>query len=197
MVTDDAKMKGIRDDFFEGEIGYGAPSHHPHTDRTTDPVELTPEQMLKRIPERLRNVVIRACSSSEATAKLVDTYEAFLVQSFLEGKARTLDNIISETLLEPPTVTHTKSGSTVARFCFDSESSAGGFHRLLLHAVCQFHSLHAVSTTVELEQQSVRLLTVTGTLLGPKVKLSQVIHDAKRQPVNVAEATASLSALRV
>lgn len=197
MVTDDVKMIGIRDDFFQGEIGYGAPHSQTRTKKsTTANLELTPEQMLKRVPERLRNVVIRACSSSEATVKLVDAYETFLVQSFAEGKAP-MDGDIAGSLLEPPSVTQTKSGSTVARFSFDSESSAGGFHRLLLHAVCQFHSLHAVSKTIELETRSARLLTVTGTLRGSKVRLSQVIHDKKRHSTDIFQATESLSSLRL
>lgn len=183
MVTDDAKMKGIRDEFFEGEIGYGRAMPSSHTNKTVPVEPQTPDQMLKCIPERLRNVIIRACSSSETTAKLVDGYEAFLVQCFAQGKSASLDAVVSDTLLEAPTVTKTKSGSVVARFCFDSESSAGGFHRLLLHAVCQFHSLHALSTTVELKPHPARLLSVTGALLGPKVRLSQVIRDTKGEPV--------------
>jgi len=193
MVTDDLKMKGIREEFFEGEIGYGTPTSSSRTKRTTANIELTPAQMLRRIPDRLRNVVVRACSTSDATATIVDSYETFLVQSFVEGKATTLDTLgLSGSLLEPPTVLQTKLGSTVARFCFDSESSAGGFHRLLLHAVCQFHSLNAVSKTIERETESARLLTVTGTLLGSEVRLSETIHNTKMDQV-----TESLSSLRL
>lgn len=189
MVTDDAEMKGIRNDFFEGEIGYGTSLSHSRTATRTENMELTPEQMLNRIPERLRNVLIRACSSSKDTIDMVSAYEQFLVQSFVEGKAVALPTAVAESLLEAPSVTQTKSGSTVARFCFDSESSAGGFHRLLLHAVCQFHSLHAVSKTVESETQSARLLTVTGSLAGSNVHLHQTLDDRK----NISEATKSLS----
>lgn len=194
MVSNDVETKALRDDFFEGEIGYGAPtSSCSHANKApTNDVKLTPEQMMMCIPERLRNVIIRACSSSEATVKIVDDYEAFLVQSFADGKASLVSDSISASLLESPSVTQTESGSTVARFCFDSESSTGGFHRLLLHAVCQFHSLHAVSKTIDSEMQPKRLLTVTGTLRGSNVRLSQVVDDTK-----VSHVTESLSSLRL
>jgi hypothetical protein len=197
MVSDDVQMKLLRDDFFEGAIGYGSPpsrSHRPTKTQTEKhQSKLSPEQMLSRIPERLRNVIIRACSNSASTVKIVDAYENFLVHSFANGKAALLEDSVSASLLESPSVVQTDSGSTVARFCFDSESSAGGFHRLLLHAVCQFHSLFAVSRTIDLDEtQSSRLLTVTGTLFGPDVHLSQVISNTR-----VAQATASLSSLHL
>lgn len=186
MVSDDVETKTLRDDFFKGEIGYGFINPRSRTSKTvTSSADVTPEQMLKRIPERLQNVIVRACSSSEATAKIVDSYESFLVLTFTDGNAAPLNANISTSLLEPPSVIQTASGSTVAHFCFDSESSDAGFHRLLLHAVCQFHSLHAVSKTTELDESlPVRLLTVTGTLHGSKVRLSEVIDNAK-----VAQAT--------
>lgn len=202
IVSDDVQMISIRNKFFEGEIGYIGPSSHTRTQNTVQRIDATPRKMLEGVPERLRDVVVRACSTSQATVKVLDAYEEFLVQSFGERETSpaSMDNIISGHLLEPPTVTQTKSGSTVARFCFDSESSAGGFHRLLLHAVCNFHSLHAASTTVDSESRdSVRLLTVTGTILGPHVRLSQVIQSNNNHAIctNVAQLTSSLSTLRV
>mmetsp|Transcript_6190 Transcript_6190/g.13943 ORF Transcript_6190/g.13943 Transcript_6190/m.13943 type:complete len:85 (+) Transcript_6190:52-306(+) len=50
------------------------------------------------------------------------------------------------------------------RFYFDTTSSQGGFHRVLLHAVCQFHGFHAVSNTTRVGGKSARVLTVTGIL---------------------------------
>ena len=39
---------------------------------------------------------------------------------------------------------HVKGNYTV-QFLFDADSSTGGFHRLLLQAICQFHGLNTVS----------------------------------------------------
>jgi hypothetical protein len=171
--------------------------------------------MLNRIHGRLLTVVTRACSTSQASVKFVDRYERFLAQCFGKEKVTTLNTDVSTSLLEPPAVTRTKSGSTIARFYFNSVSSEGGFHRLLLHAVTQFHGLHAISKTVEMETNTARLLTVTGSLSGPYVRLLDHIiddsssteincsgvssRDAKRQTrqtFNVSHATKSLSTLR-
>jgi phosphoribosylpyrophosphate synthetase len=207
--SDDIGMKGLREEFFCGEIGFPisrTPTKKPE-------VELTPQIMLNRIYGRLLSVVTRACSTSQASVKFVDAYEQFLVQCFGKEKATPLEADVSASLLEPPTVTRKKSGSTIARFYFDSISSAGGFHRLLLHAVTQFHGLNAISKTVEMETNTARLLTVTGNLSGPNVRLVDHIiddspttgtscsrvssRDAKRQTFDVSYATKSLSTLRL
>lgn len=186
MESNDAGMKSLREDFFRGEIGYPA-SCLPTTKPATE-VALTPELMLSRLHWRLRKVVTRACSTSQASIKFVDAYERFLVKCFGKGKITSLDADVSASLLEPPTVTRKKSGKTVARFYFDSESSAGGFHRLLLHAVSQFHGLQAVSKTVEMGATTARLLTVAGSLSGPKVQLVDHIIDG-RPPNNCSRAS--------
>jgi hypothetical protein len=107
-------------------------------------------------------------------------------------------------LLEQPTVTHRKDGKIVVQFFFeapsdtasaaaggdgkkDAEAAAiaakGGFHRILLHAVCQFHGLRAVSNMIDIVQKddknnnnnnaikkSSRALTVMGTSGGMEAK---------------------------
>ena len=61
----------------------------------------------------------------------------------------------------------------VLQFCFDNDSSTGGFHRLLLHAVAPYHGLVAVSKTASLRvvaphhgndesERTCRLLLVMG-----------------------------------
>jgi hypothetical protein len=131
---------------------------------------ITPTQMLNRIHARLRSVVVRACSSSEITRNVVDALEAYLIRCFLEheeeeeedtSKTRTGGSSNTwilhpvDTLLELPlvtkrrraTTTTTTTGhppdiiSTVVQFHFDASHSNGGFHRLLLHALCQFHGV--------------------------------------------------------
>ena len=86
-------------------------------------------------------------------------------------------------LLEAPTVTHlaqqdhvsttTKTTSSITtttiRFLFDGHSPNGGFHRLLMHGLCQFHGLKATSTTVNVTSRhgttvEARLLVATGTV---------------------------------
>ena len=107
--------------------------------------------------------------------------EKFLINSFDKGKAAPLRLV--DTMLEQPTVTKLTTGQTTIRFYFDAESSSGGFHRLLLHAVCQFHSLNAVSTSVELNGNTQsRLLSVSGVRIsGPHVRLVDHVLQEKAQ----------------
>jgi hypothetical protein len=207
--SDDIGIKGLREDFFRGEIGY--PISRTPTNKPD--VELTPRIMLNRIHGRLLTVVTRACSTSQASVKFVDRYERFLAQCFGKENVTPLETDVSVSLLKPPAVTRKKSGSIIARFYFHPESSAGGFHRLLLHAVTQFHGLHAISKTVEMETDTARLLTVTGSLSGPNVRLLDYIidnspsagtscpnvysRDVNRQTINVSHATISLSTLHL
>jgi hypothetical protein len=138
----------------------------------------SPTEMFHQIHERLRNVLVRACSNSEPSRQIVDAFEACLVYSFSKGGSKSLKGVV-DTLLEEPTVTRRKLGLTTARFYFDSESSTGGFHRLLLHAVCHFHGLNAASSNIELDKMPVRLLTVTGKELAVQdIKLTDYIKMA-------------------
>lgn len=200
MESNDADTKGLREDFFRGEIGY-LNSLLPTTKPVRE-VALTPEIMLTRLDGRLRKVVTRACSTSQASIKTINAYERFLVECFGKGKVASLEADAATSLLEPPTVTRKKSGKTVVRFYFDSESSAGGFHRLLLHAVSHFHGLQAVSKTVVVDANTARLLTVAGSLSGPKVRLVDHIIDgrllnncSRASARNYVSATDSLSTL--
>jgi hypothetical protein len=71
-------------------------------------------------------------------------------------------------LLECPTVTRRKDSDRVAaQFFFDSTLPTAGFHRLLLHAVCQFHGLNVVSRmesnfVFQNQITSARILVATG-----------------------------------
>mmetsp|Transcript_5976 Transcript_5976/g.14806 ORF Transcript_5976/g.14806 Transcript_5976/m.14806 type:complete len:535 (-) Transcript_5976:2855-4459(-) len=106
-------------------------------------------------------------------------------------------------LLEPPTVTENPNSDSitgkdddsqhedvfkrknpltlVTRFRFDADSSTGSFHRLLLNAVCQFHGLKTVPSTMKVTIQDdeesssgqdrlvtkqARVLTASGKLIG-------------------------------
>mmetsp|Transcript_22386 Transcript_22386/g.33479 ORF Transcript_22386/g.33479 Transcript_22386/m.33479 type:complete len:527 (+) Transcript_22386:162-1742(+) len=70
---------------------------------------------------------------------------------------------------------HISKKTLVAQFVFDAKGK-GGFHRVLLHAVCQFHGLHAHSTTTSVtteggKDSKARMLTVTGKCHGRKFRL--------------------------
>jgi len=63
---------------------------------------------------------------------------------------------IQEDEEEDPSVAQTTpmmmvTTTTTTRFIFDGTSSNGGFHRLLIHGMCQFHGLKASSSTIQYE----------------------------------------------
>lgn len=209
-------MKNVRDEFFAGEIGHLSTGYRRHVKQEIRlHGKLTPEIMMSRIHERLRKVVVRACSNSPESARIVYGFERYLVHCFRDERTSKLPSVLSESLLEPPTVTRRASGHTIVRFYFDSDSTFGGFHRLLLHAVSQFHGLEAVSSTADIESSgkrtAVRLLAVTGSLSGAEFRLSDYATDAiSAQPHNkppmtrrsikpseVSELSESLTSLRV
>lgn len=195
------ELKGLRHRFFEGELPMREIPKEP-TRRSCSRRPLTAAGMLGRVDGRLRRVVVKSCTNSYAAAKVVETFESFLVATF--GGENKMDTTLSleeewwrSLLLQEPTVTHQKedndNNKIVARFLFDAPSSnsnnnrkgnkdaeaaaiaaKGGFHRILLHAVCQFHGLRAVSNMMDIDElppegststrKSARALTVTGSI---------------------------------
>lgn len=199
-LSEDDKLAEVRDRFFNGEIGHGPAVQAPYCKKAVEDDDAKPDVMLSRIHGRLRGVVIRACCNSAPSVEIVDAFENFLVHCFVSGKTILLEWV--DTLLETPTITKLTTGQTIVRFYFDSESSTGGFHRLLLHAVCQFHGLNAVSTTVGLNGKSKsRLLTVSGSSLsGPHVRLVDHASEekvAEPQPTEEFVITSQIAALKV
>lgn len=198
-LSEDAKLADVRDKFLNGEIGHGIAVQHPSRKKELEEASVTPAMMMNRIHRRLRGVVVRACCNSEFSMGVIDAFERFLVNCFAMGPTASLHLV--DTLIEAPTITKLTTGQTLVRFYFDSTSSRGGFHRLLLHAVCQFHGLHAVSISVDLNQNSKsRLLTVTGNdLSSPNVRLvvlAAEIHEAN--PVaEVFQLASQINALKV
>jgi hypothetical protein len=143
----DDEMKSAREQFFEGH----GPMPIVHNDRRKlKKVSLTGDDMLNRIDQRLRRLVVRACHNSYAAAKVVNLFETLIVNLFTNEKKSILiaDGWWKDLLLECPTVTHQKdSDRCLVQFFFHPTLPTGGFHRLLLHAVCQFHGLNVVSRT--------------------------------------------------
>jgi hypothetical protein len=184
---EDEKLREFRDKFYAGELKEGPVSSMSHKPTPRDP--LTAEEMMNRIDGRLRRVVVKACENSAPASKVVDTFEAFLVRAYRGKKNKTPPEAWIDTLLEPPTITTRCShnskedgrGGMVVKFFFDAYSSAGGFNRLLLHGLCQFHGLQAASSTVQVTMAagrivSSRVLTASGTISGPpKTRLSEYI----------------------
>lgn len=78
-----------------------------------------------------------------------------------------------------------KSKLTI-RFLFDGQSSTGGFNRLLVHGLCQFHGLQVqsssteiITTTTRTKTQTARMLTATGILSGTDVNMVQYVCSKK------------------
>lgn len=180
----DDELKSVRDQFFEGELS-GRPAE-ARSSRGTLNRPLTAQDMMHRVDDRLRRIVVKACTNSYPAAKVVNVFETFLIASFAGKKAKQLSSDwSSDLLLEPPTITRRKDLRHVAQFFFDAESSTGGFHRLLLHAVCQFHGLNAVSKMVDIEiddKSRARALNVTGTITEDKYRL--LSHATKEDATN-------------
>lgn len=185
-LREEESLKDVREKFFEGELG-AKPAPATRSSRSTlEPT--TPEEMLLRIEARLRRVVIKACENSVPASTVVEHVEAFLLRAH-RGKKWTDDeeDWWKELLVEPPSVTHRKrDDSYITRFLFDGDSPNGGFHRLLLHGLCQFHGLRATSSSMEVTIDKAdgtrgpvqaRLLMATGTVAEAfkKVKLVEYI----------------------
>jgi len=136
-------------------------------------------QMVKtKVPERLLNVVRRACQSSVWSREVLCAFEKELVHRLSMkggdgggdgGELKERESILINVLLQKPMVTR-KNGSsggttttTTMRFLFDNTSNNGAFNRLLLHGVSHFHGLDTSSTTTS---RGERLVSVTGVCRG-------------------------------
>ena len=189
---EDDRLQLVREQFFAGELN-AKPAEAPHSRSLTNMTEsATPEDMMLRMEARLRRVVVRACENSVPASSVVEHVEAFLVRAH-RGKSVPDTSWWQGLLLEPPTTTHRKQDNVyITRFLFDGNDPNGGFHRLLLHGLCQFHGLRASSSTMELaveqkgssettmtmtKMQQARLLVATGTIaeVHKKVKMVEYI----------------------
>ena len=182
---EDDQYKVLRKQFFKGEIGVSGKTttedrqtrHRPF--HSSIRVSDNPLNMLKRVPDRLRSVLIRACHGSKTSAVVVDAFERHLMDCFHKGKkSSSLDLSVVTTLQEQPAVSRaTPTNGTVVQYRFSPKTETAGFHRLLLHAVCKFHSLTAVSATITVEphQCPSRVLTVSGVPVGSHVRVLDTI----------------------
>jgi hypothetical protein len=177
------KMKQLREQFFEGEGPQSITTTTKHLS-IKDNTVTTAIDMCHRIEPRLRRLVIRAFRNSYAAAKVIGMLEEFLITSLGKNQdgghkvSMLSENWWNGILLEPPTITrHTSKEDRqdgakrhyTIQFLFDAESSTGGFHRLLLQAIAQFHGLrglcrmvHGIVRNEAKDTFSARGLTVTG-----------------------------------
>lgn len=179
--NEDEGLRKLREKFYTGDLVEKPKLSRDHKIEVSRP--LTPEMMMHRIDARIRRVVVRALENSFPASQVVNSLESFLVATYEQHEnddcsQHADSNWWKDLLIEAPTVTkHSDDGSIKSiKFSFDASSSTGGFHRLLLSGLGQFHGLEAKSSTTP----TARSLSVTGTnFSGANVKLAEEV--AKRQ----------------
>jgi len=174
-MTDD-KLRDVRERFFSGELPERRSSNIRKS--ITAYAEGTARDRLNRIDARLRSVLVRACQKSYPAQKVVERFETYVIRTFSTApEAKTALDDWDDLLLTPPSVVSTEllqssrndagdqPSKISVQFFFDPESSTGGFHRILLQGVCQYHGLHAVSksTVGSCATPKARSLEVTGS----------------------------------
>ena len=191
---EDDSLVAVREQFFEGALpcdihSSSSSSSSSKRKAVKDNHHLTPLERFYRIEARLRRIVVKACENSYAASKVVTTLEEFFVRVYDnndddddngEADEERSGNEWNGILLEAPTVRtrdHPDRDGLTIRFFFDADSPTGGFHRLLLHAVCQFHCLRAVSSTARVHGKDARVLTATGAFVGAGVGLVDFITE--------------------
>ncbi len=207
-LREDESLKDVRDKFFEGELN-ARPAEAPLPCKILEPT--TPEEMLLRIEARLRRVVIKACENSSPASSVVDHVEAYLMRAH-RGKTANNTDWWQDLLLEPPSVSYRLNDDVyITRFLFDGDSPNGGFHRLLLHGLCQFHGLKAASSTVQITIDQTqgpiqaRLLVATGTVPKAHKNVSMVdcimVRKQRKEnstgKIHVEKVTSSMRGLTV
>lgn len=203
-LREDESLRGVREKFFEGELN-ALPAKA--TPARPDIVATTPEVMLLRMEARLRRVVVKACENSVPASSVVNHVEQFLIQAHggapLEGTTpnhNEASNWWQDILIEPPSVTRRERDETVlTRFVFDGDSANGGFHRLLIHGLCQFHGLKAMSSTINPEingnRVQARLLIAAGRVQmeNRAIKMVDYIMERKLLRDNSSQGAKALS----
>jgi len=211
-MQDDA-LKSAREQFFEGAGPLPtttATCRQRSKPKEQGPLLLSASDRLHRVDPRLRRVVVRACRNSYAAAKVVELFEECVVSVFrgdgdwvlvtpvasvadettaLDGDNNNNNTWWKDLLLQSPTVdTNNGTGDYRAQFYFHPTSPTGGFHRLLLQAVCQFHGLHTVSRmvydVVQMESGSrskARALTVTGARMTEEPRFRLLEHLGQQE----------------
>jgi hypothetical protein len=150
---------------------------------------------LARIEPRLRRLVVRAGHNSCAATNVMQRFEDYILQHYfpelgyekvllaewwtglLADEPTTKMNVVEE----PEAGCEASSSSSPQgsnkllqlEFVFPDTPNAG-FHRLLLHAVCQFHGLKATAknATSPDSSQDIRMSNVSG-------RIEEILEEAK------------------
>ena len=180
-LAKDTKLRGVRDKFFECELPVVERTPRHRGKSKSARATLSATEQLVRVDARLRRVVTKACRNSQPAAMVVKTLEAFGMAIF--GSSSGAGSMPKQgwwtTLLtQAPVITplgDNNNGPWRVQFLFDAKAGSGGFHRLLLHAICQYHGLATVSQMT----QAHRTLVVTGQRFAHQhTLLDQLIDDA-------------------
>lgn len=201
---EDKSLDLVREKFFDGSLPCDPYSSSSSRIVVVDIPSLTPLERFHRIESRIRRIVVKACENSYAASKVVNTLEDFLIRIYNGEKDERSQEDWNEFLLGSPIVTERRCSmknkdqdedSTcnprrlIIKFLFDAESATGGFHRLLLHGICQFYCLSATSSSTRINMptkkdgnvaKKARVLTATGTLSGVDVRLVEFITERQR-----------------
>ena len=207
--TKSEELRYVRDKFFKGELHSALPNARKvnHKNHQKQAHILTRDDKINRIDKRLRQVVTRAIENSLPATKVMERLEDFLMRAHVEHDMTLQDQQWEDILSQPPTISRHGGGEedkqvVVLRFSFDNnESSNGGFHRLLLHALVQFHGLSAHSATTP---TGGRQLTASGYLADTNHKLVDSIMQRRDERLarenggnSVTVPTHQMSALKV
>ncbi|MGK3750901.1 MAG: hypothetical protein ACI8RD_003201 [Bacillariaceae sp.] len=200
---EDKSLDLVREKFFDGSLPCDPYSSSFSRIVVVDINSLTPLERFHRIESRIRRIVVKACENSYAASKVVNTLEDFLIRVYNGEKDERSIEDWNEFLLGSPIVTERRcsmknkeqdENSTcnprrlIIKFLFDADSATGGFHRLLLHGICQFYCLIATSSSTQINMptkdgniaKKARVLTATGTLSGVDVRLVEFITERQR-----------------
>lgn len=158
----DRTLRVVREQFFDGSLPIPAAQLTASKPR--------PKTGIDRIDNRLKQVVVKACRNSAPATIILQKFETYLLDAFDKGEEPLKDEWYQDLLKEAPHKQTTASGQTVIRFCFDEKN--GGFNRLILHAVAQFHGLVVVSKRLD----GHRALLVTGQDISDGEKLKNHIE---------------------
>jgi len=216
---EDDSLGSVREQFREGLLPCNIHTSSSSSKRkvVVDSNALTPLERFHRIESRLRRIMVKACENSYAASKVVNILEEFLIRVYNGEKYERSTKEWQEFLLDSPIVTAPKcsmnkgkngeqrnqetevtDSANISRsrqtikFLFDADSATGGFHRLLLHGICQFHCIRAASSTAQINEKKARVLTATGAFSGSDVRLVDFITERQKNASNSIDTGVSL-----
>ena len=193
---DAARLVVARDRFLRGEAAGDVPAEVRA--KGGGAADLLPDWRFDQIEPRLQAVVLRALRTSPLAAAIVDAFEDVAVHRRMvppSVRGDPTNDLWSEVLVRPPVVKGCGGGRGVhvSHFHFEGRRSSGegkgrtkggggmgdraGFHRLLLHAVCQFHGLSAASGSRD--GGRVRVVTVSGSAEGGRGREARLSHHVR------------------